>query len=166
MTPEQRSAARARCSAATPGPWEWTDWEDEKRYAIRHDDGLTSEGEFLSKSLVSTGVRNDDCPDAWIIGAMETVDGPFLIGDTVDAAFIKHARADLPAALDALDAADERVAELEKELAEMRQSRCDGERLIAWLDDLNRKPAALAFTAGIERQIADRFEYNGREATT
>lgn len=34
----------------------------------------------------------------------------------------------------------------------------DAESLIAWLDDPDRKPAAIAFTAGLERQIALRFE--------
>lgn len=34
----------------------------------------------------------------------------------------------------------------------------DAARVIAWIDDPNRKPANVAFTAGDERQIAYRFE--------
>jgi hypothetical protein len=35
---------------------------------------------------------------------------------------------------------------------------CDAQRVIAWIDDHERKPANMAFTKGMERQIAYRFE--------
>lgn len=36
---------------------------------------------------------------------------------------------------------------------------CDAQRVIAWIDDPDRKPANAAFTEGLERQIAYRFEF-------
>lgn len=53
-------------------------------------------------------------------------------------------------------------AQLEAELHALRVERAnqlaDVERVIAWLDDPNRRPAAHAFTEGPERQIAYRVE--------
>lgn len=53
-------------------------------------------------------------------------------------------------------------AQLEAELFALRQERAtrlaDAERVLAWIDDPQRKPAVLAFTEGNERQLAYRFE--------
>jgi hypothetical protein len=35
---------------------------------------------------------------------------------------------------------------------------CDGEKIIAWLDDPHKNPANTTFTAGLERQVAYRVE--------
>lgn len=46
-----------------------------------------------------------------------------------------------------------------KRLEEERVNKyANAERLIEWMDDPKRKPAQLAFTEGMERQIAYRFE--------
>lgn len=42
--------------------------------------------------------------------------------------------------------------------AEVRQEKWNPDRVVAWMDDGNRKPAIHAFTAGGERQIAYRVE--------
>jgi hypothetical protein len=48
----------------------------------------------------------------------------------------------------------DKARKLEPEAGEL----CNGERLLAWLDDPKRKPAHRSFTDGFERQIAYRFE--------
>lgn len=59
---------------------------------------------------------------------------------------------------DALDEyAEARVATLEASLAE----RLDTTRLVAWIKDPNRKPPALAFSAGWLREAADAVEVSG-----
>lgn len=46
---------------------------------------------------------------------------------------------------------------------DLRTRFCDGQRVLAWLDDPERKPADMAFTAGLERQLAYRFDEVMRE---
>lgn len=76
MTPEQRRAARARCEAAHKGPWKPSYGLDDVRVTI-----------------VRCGPYPYDDAIAKVYG-------------NVNAEFIYHARTDLPAALDALDAKD------------------------------------------------------------
>lgn len=45
---------------------------------------------------------------------------------------------------------------IEEEVA--NQSILNGEKLVKWIDDPHRGKAAVIFTEGIERQIANRFE--------
>ncbi len=94
MTPEQRQAARARCEAATPPPWEWRA-EDAEMASTADADELV---------FGNTGRSRSDPTDE-------------------DGDFVAHARTDLPAALDALDAADTRIAELEAMIKQLSE-RC------------------------------------------
>jgi hypothetical protein len=110
--PERRAEAKARIAAATPGPWAWTDWQDQRSYAVKHDGGLTAEGEFLSGALVSLTAKDDGEPDGWIVAGQNTVDGVFLSGRAADAHFIKDARADLPDAIAEIERLERVVAEL------------------------------------------------------
>lgn len=81
----------------------------------------------------------------------------------------------LRAEMEGIDGADainrQYVADLEREIAKLQEQlaianampmvkpyHCDGERVIAWIDNPERKAASEAFTAGLERQIAYRFE--------
>ena len=89
MTPAKRKAARARCEAATPGPW------------AAHPQ---------PRSLTSIRSRDDSI-------AVVTSDR-----DDADSAFIAHARADLPAALDALDAAEAEIARLRAPAPAIREA--------------------------------------------
>ena len=66
MTPEQRAAARARCEAATPGPWEWVSWRDDYYYRLESDHGMVGERaprrrchEHLEQ--VADGYQTDEC---------------------------------------------------------------------------------------------------------
>ena len=88
MSPAERAAALARCEAATEGPWTVGD----------HVRIVTmAPGYFWSAQHIPHGSGPQQVPDA---------------------AFIAHARTDLPRALAELDKADARIAEL---LAALRQ---------------------------------------------
>lgn len=50
------------------------------------------------------------------------------------------------------------LAEVDRLNADLQQERWNPDRLVAWMDDEQRKPATQAFTAGGERQIAYRVE--------
>ena len=49
-------------------------------------------------------------------------------------------------------------AELVEKAWRARGVSCDGQRVIEWLEDDERRPAGQAFTAGVERQVAYRCE--------
>jgi hypothetical protein len=53
---------------------------------------------------------------------------------------------------------EDEIARLKGEVERLESDKWNAERVIAWIDDPNRKPAMHAFTAGNERQIAYRFE--------
>lgn len=101
MTPEERQAARARCEAATPGPWEKYD----------QNDGM--EMVFGALWCIANDAYmnppDEDSDDPW-----EAVDIMIATGIEADADFIAAARTDLPAALDALDAKDAEIERLRK----------------------------------------------------
>lgn len=84
-----REAARARCDAATEGPW-------------------TLDSPPEASLIIST-------PTTWAV-----FDGE---AETDDAEFIAHARTDLPAALDQLEAAEVVGGRLAKELAQAEEER-------------------------------------------
>lgn len=91
MTPEQRRVESRRiCEAATPEPWECPN--DQYGPRVRYQAG-----------------KDNWCLIAWTNGEYETQ------WQREDAVFCAHARTALPAALDALDAAEQRLAELEDE---------------------------------------------------
>lgn len=79
-----RAAARARCQAATPGPWYFG--AGDRTYGRAFD---------LDEELLF--VAADDAREVPVAVVTEH------LMDGMDAVFIAHARTDLPAALDALD---------------------------------------------------------------
>lgn len=88
MTPAERAAARARCEAATPGPWE----------SVYHHEAKWPR------------VRLVYAPDQRTILA-------YVESDKLhpDAELVAHARTDLPAALDEIERLETRGRELEAE---------------------------------------------------
>ncbi len=72
--------ARARCEAATEGPWEWSD----QFHACEHDGLASSSGLNVVRSAIDYG-------------------GSIVEVDEADARFIAHARTDLPRALDLIE---------------------------------------------------------------
>lgn len=106
MTKDERDAARARCRAATPGPWLL---ECESRDAKPVGTAV----------LFGHGGASIDGRCSVVLVADYT-DGPPNPDDN-DLDFIAHARADLPAALDELDAKDAEVGRLRAEVAQLRK---------------------------------------------
>ena len=96
MTLEERAAARARCVAATAGPWVVDD---------AYDPDYGMEGPCYR------GI------DGW---TDESPDGEYLLLSEADAAFVAAARTDLPTALDALDRLEAENASLREKLAVVR----------------------------------------------
>lgn len=87
-----RTAARARCEAATERPWEWNDSSDVRG----HKGELKAPSPTNGFMLVSAFVNSADGP------------------------FIAHARTDLPLALDALDAKDAEIERLTRQVENFR----------------------------------------------
>jgi hypothetical protein len=103
VTTEQRAAVRARCDAATPGPWAWV--EEGGNVSSPDDDGAIEVGLLVSTSLPQYQFDDHDRPFVfswtWVLDAKARSD---TIGVKMpDACFIAHARTDLPAALDEID---------------------------------------------------------------
>lgn len=94
MTPEQQAAARARCEAATDGPW----LESWIMMLLRH---VGKNCSFMFEDLLDS----DKIPGYHY--RKETK-------ECADSKFIAHARTDLPSALDALEKAESEVARLER----------------------------------------------------
>jgi hypothetical protein len=94
VTQEQLEAIRQRAENATPGPWE-----------IRWGEVVTKHPDHQNVSQWYDGYSNAIC---------SLNDGEYIINSNKDndAAFIAHARTDIPALLD-------HIAELEAELAYM-----------------------------------------------
>lgn len=91
---------RARCEAATPGPWQ--------------DDG---EADFWSPE--------DGYATSWVRTGLTFWSDPPTTGaecaaTQADAAFMAHARTDLPKALDIIEALAEQLQEQAKEIAELK----------------------------------------------
>lgn len=106
MTPEERQAARARCEAATPGPWEWY-----KQHKLCLDiDGSTFYDDF--SWLGTAGAKSwAEAKGILGIGGYEGEEGIFA-PNSADEDFIAASRTDLPAALDDLDAKDAEIERL------------------------------------------------------
>jgi hypothetical protein len=85
--PFDAKAARARCEAATPGPWIASDDSEPLR--------IGSHGEHPPAYVPRMGRR-------YVLG-MDAAGRPYQPFER-DAAFIAHARTDLPAALDEIEA--------------------------------------------------------------
>lgn len=101
MTCEERSAARARCEAATPGPW--VRWEG---HASVHA-GLHGQN---TPFCIGADLRICEGDD-WDYEEAASYDCPVSDADT-DAAFIAAARTDLPKALDTIDALEAQLGTL------------------------------------------------------
>jgi hypothetical protein len=86
VTKEERAAARARCEAATEGPWEQT------HSVSREGPGC------LVHHQAKTGAPWTICQ--WTV--CQCINTP-KNNAVRDATFVAHARADLPAALDEID---------------------------------------------------------------
>lgn len=92
LTDARRAEIRARERAATPGPWKWTNGS----WGSLHDDG--------GETVIGSWVDEDS-----VLHSLEVDPGP------ANAAFIAHARADVPDLLDeneALIRANARLASL------------------------------------------------------
>ena len=88
LTKEQLGAIRARCEAATPGPWDcWWKGNTIKQHTVK-------------------SISYDGIPSVNICSGISP--------KTENAAFIAHARQDIPALLAALEAAEVRVKALER----------------------------------------------------
>lgn len=122
MTPERIAEIRERAERATAGPWEWEDPADE---------GLTTTDTALPDDMV---VRFDLVNGArWLMASVECMfDGfseeetggtrhplPAVFLNATDAAFIAHARQDVPELLDALTALQQENARLRAALTEV-----------------------------------------------
>lgn len=103
FTKQQREAARARCEAATEGPWTLEIQED--RYGEEDDLGNPT-GQLEYGLIVIPEIDKAMFDSEWS-------DEENWERDLANADFIRHARTDLPAALSALDAMEGRVKELE-----------------------------------------------------
>lgn len=112
MTPEQQQAARARCEAATAGPWSWSMCYEAGRYGRKH------------WAMVSPYSQERGCVTNHLLvlntHVAKDCDGTPL-EETPDFEFIAHARTDLPAALDALEAAEAEIARLRAVVRELRE---------------------------------------------
>lgn len=104
LTPEEIAAMRARCGAATEGPWVWRDRYDFGEHVEHRQQGLDARCDNITEgriSLVSgTAASTVAVLEEWAAWA----DDSGLTVERVDADFIAHARTDLPRALDEIDA--------------------------------------------------------------
>lgn len=129
MTPEQRQAARARCEAATAGPWR----------TVKPCHGFRTKYKCVvlgQDSLYST-----------------------LELQKADADFIANARIDLPAALDALEAAEAEITRLRAVILELREQVIVGD--LAALELTN----GFAWTKQREKQYRDYADAVTRKLT-
>jgi hypothetical protein len=104
LTKDERAAMRARCEAASEGAW------------MRDDDRIYA-GVRLIAWLCDDSQEYEEAADRAANCEQVIADGAFLV----------NARTDLPAALDALDAAEQRVADLEAENARLIEQVVDAD---------------------------------------
>jgi len=126
MTPAEIAALRARCEAATPGPWYWNS------YSMVQSSPMTVAEQALENRILA---ENDGDPAAlddprykteWYQAESAVCFVPASHGDTAtgrhaaDAAFIAEARTDIPALLGALAASQAQVAAAARVVAAAR----------------------------------------------
>jgi hypothetical protein len=99
MTTEELQACRDRAEAATPGPWEMS----------RRDDVMGGFDYFVEAGPLCVAVAAEDARPTRGMGAKR------------DAAFIAHARTDVPRLLATVDHAEARAERAEAALAELRR---------------------------------------------
>lgn len=105
-----RKAARARCEAATPGPWVVKD--NVERYMPDEEPGrIVYEYHWLSIGTAD---------DKNVIADMRACE--WEPPDSTDLDFIAHARTDLPLALDELDEKDAEIERLRGAMTEAVES--------------------------------------------
>jgi hypothetical protein len=122
LTSEERKAIRERCANATPGPW-----DKEMLYIPTDEDGDPLPPVELSNGVgvraVAIASNNGELVAA--VGVVDVDSGTLIDSEelamsnaTANAPFIAHARADLPAALDTIEALEgvvrEALSECEK----------------------------------------------------
>ena len=107
------AVVRARCEAATPGPWQWVTTED---------DGLLVDAVFENSRRLwdSLSLRTvERFPTRWVGPlpkfVLSSVQDPDGEDPGADLWFIAHARTDLPAALDEIDRLTAEIATLRGE---------------------------------------------------
>lgn len=96
MSDEELQEIRARCAAATRGPWLW-------RSSIKHpEEWTTPSGRFdVEEGAVAWSVIGgypEDPSDGWTILHGEAGNGTIIPNEN-DLAFVAHAREDVPALL-------------------------------------------------------------------
>jgi hypothetical protein len=126
MTPEQLAAIRARADAATAGPWEW---RDSLRFIFLGKSELITIRRFLHRGAVCAKGR---CP-GYKLDIVDYLTNPILRKiqcalksnqAELDAQFIAHARADIPALLDHIERLQGQVEALAELVREAYQSGC------------------------------------------
>lgn len=146
-----RGAIRARCEAATPGPWD--SYRPHPRYRCYQVERVAPEGHLAGDGAVVA------CED---VNAAENAD------------FIAHARQDVPALLDALEAAEAEVERLRESNANLRLiSNANGDWNLKFLQELGaglvammqyQASAAQTAEAAIERVKALADSWTGERS--
>ncbi len=124
LTPDELREVAARAEAATPGPWqvEWWVWRDGQQRVCHRGDGLLmrcargihtawEHGQLRGPAPVVTTVHGIDPTDDLLAYHSAVIDEP-------DAAFIAHARTDIPrllATIAALQSENERLTREKRE---------------------------------------------------
>lgn len=151
MTPEQRAEIRERAAAATPGPWvqdgDAIPWSPRQR------------SPFIDQGANIECVKPADNGSTIFIvmgGAQDEQGGAVGVLTNEDAAFIAHARTDIPALLADNEALEERLreallAETFRDLAPyvtVEASDLDGSRYVIRLtrDELNQRDVVANLT--------------------
>lgn len=139
-TADGRARLRELAEAATPGPWEW--WTSNSWRRLRNDCGR---GVHSNVALPTVG--NDGQPDIQV--------------RPEDMAFIAAARTQFPAALDALDRAERRIAELERERARDADAMADIRRAAELLKSSKDPVLQLAASTARVAELESRLEMAG-----
>jgi DNA repair photolyase len=120
MTKEQLDAIRARCEAATPGPWSKTNswgWCNAEGC-----DEICLQSDMIDEKICVKSCEHWRCGEpAWIPEILTISVGEYDGMNDNDVEFCAHARQDIPALLAALEAETKRADEAEK-LAAVRSS--------------------------------------------
>ncbi len=117
LPPERLAAIKARCEAATPGPWKWVDSSGGRTWRRTLDHVYLDDGATISSSPV---LEIKLCGS---VDAIQQVDGYIVADDESgedDLAFIARTREDVPALL-------AEVERLQAELAALKSPSPDSD---------------------------------------
>jgi hypothetical protein len=135
---EERDAIRARAEAATPGPWDWYGYGETGRTLYLDN------SPYHDLNVLKT---TDDWPPT-----------------DADAEFIAHARSDVPALLDALDAAEAEIERLRATYGLDRDDKHPCIRVEAYLRLEAERDAARAEAVALRTQYRDLATYRTTHA--